>query len=345
MGLLKAIATNGHSTCEATIETIESDIKGIVLFDKLGNITKVYNTKTCFQTYIEIEESDKKLLPFESVVKKEKKYYWLPEMPRIIQFNDAGVKSCAYQQYDHEIAAFVGLFNLTLLKAHQRLEDKGKGPIYNNIQETFNLPTLKDEHCFFRKTNEIALKDCYTELPPLLSSTVVKAICLRESRLGTAKVKDDIMQVNNNGDWALEKKRIGLEYGVTPNSSKSLNFAVLWLFLKGLKTKRYYTGGLTENKKHIDYSNINDIIDANQFGKLSKKEQWNYKELYIITWDGYREIGEKKYGWGTAVFRYNASNQANDYAKTVLAEWTDNSKEPTLTDYYRDGTNYIKYKK
>ena len=51
----------------------------------------------------------------------------------------------------------------------------------------------------------------YTNLPSCLDPTLVKAMCMRESRCCITQQQQDIMQVNNEGDWVKGKEQVGLK--------------------------------------------------------------------------------------------------------------------------------------
>ena len=128
-------------------------------------------------------------------------------MPKII----SGFEEIDFQQHDFLIASQVFIFNKILL----------------NNQE--KLPTTPNHSL---SDNAI--------LPYKLQPTLIKAICMRESRMGLGQNvtystgKNDIMQVNNSGDWAFEKESVGLTKNLTMTPQKSLNAGIKWLYLKGL---------------------------------------------------------------------------------------------------------------
>ncbi|WP_229684159.1 DUF6443 domain-containing protein [Flavobacterium limi] len=175
-------------------------------------------------------------------------------MPDVITKKGESVTTAPkYQQYDYEIAAHTYIFN----------ENKNNG----------TTP---------KHTNGNLIND--PSSVPDLDPTLVKAIIMRETNMGTSNVKlsqnssfSDIMQSNvyysvTSNDWADSKKQFGLSKNTTPSPSLSIKAGIGILYQKGITTKggkTTWTGGgnwenATQryNSKFENYSkNVFEMID------------------------------------------------------------------------------------
>ncbi|MFB6454376.1 DUF6443 domain-containing protein [Chitinophaga sp. Hz27] len=78
---------------------------------------------------------------------------------------------------------------------------------------------------------------------PDLDPTLVKAIAMQESSLGITGIQD-IMQVNNSGDYAEVKEAYSLKYKVEPMTTNSLYAGIRWLATKGIRAEHDENGKL-----------------------------------------------------------------------------------------------------
>ena len=164
------------------------------------------------------------------------------KMPGVIYLIEENVSLSdeIYQKYDYLIAAEVSYFN--------QLKNKGITPSHTNGQFVKDPSTVPD-----------------------LDPRIVKAIIMKESRVGTAKVrgsnnpKEDIMQVNvwyheKSNDWNESKVQFGLKKGNGASPQLSVHAGIGILYQKGLisngKTTTFtnwhraikrYNGGGTAN--------------------------------------------------------------------------------------------------
>lgn len=118
----------------------------------------------------------------------------------------SGYEAPIYQRYDYDIAAQTLIFN--------------------------NSDFPSDE-------NGLLLPDKPVELSP----TLVKAMILQESKMGTFKGiigtgLTDIMQSNNTGDWGDYKSNFGLSKGATITPIKSIYAGMRVLASKGIRTRK-----------------------------------------------------------------------------------------------------------
>jgi hypothetical protein len=148
-------------------------------------------------------------------------------MPNIIVTDPRGgiTTDPKYQRFDYEIAAFTALFNHLLSSGTLNLWWD------NNTEDGYKLS-----------------QSSISTIPPL-DPTLVKAIIMQESAMGTIPSNNalfDIMQVNNtvgnNADWANNKKHYGLIKGVYPDPVTSVWAGILNLATKGFRTS---SGGLS----------------------------------------------------------------------------------------------------
>jgi RHS repeat-associated protein len=138
-------------------------------------------------------------------------YFEKAKMPNIIK----GYEDPIYQQHDYQIAASTFLFNKRLA---------------NNPS---SLPTYSKNHKL--KANAI--------MPNELDPTLVKAMMIEESKggtfLGVFKTgKKDPMQVNNPKDWTEDKVMVGLKKDQVMDPKASIDAAINWLYLKGMKSTK-----------------------------------------------------------------------------------------------------------
>ena len=220
-------------------------------------------------------------------------------MPKIIN-NDReaiGRQVVLYQQYDHEIAALTLIFN-RLIKHDTKLLSNNK--IYHLAEtEEIKLPFPHRGQGRFLVGNP-----SYTVLPSPLDPTLVKAVCMQESRCGFDQdAGTDIMQVNVLGDLVEEKSSLGLVYNKVPSP---------WLISKGFEAHEYYMKGLEWKDKKWAYrkAEINNIRNT---------LEPNCALFLIYTWNG---------DWWKAVQKYNGGG-------------TKNYSESVQSDYYVDDTLYI----
>ena len=222
-----------------------------------------------------------------------------------------------YQQYDHEIAALTLIFN-RLIKHDTKLLSNNK--IYHLTEtEEIKLPFPHRGQGRFLVGNT-----SYTVLPSPLDPTLVKAVCMQESRCGFDQdAGTDIMQVNVLGDWVEEKSSLGLVYNKVPSPWLSLKAGIAWLISKGFEAHEYYMKGLEWKDKKWDYrkAEINNIRNT---------LEPNCALFLIYTWNG---------DWWKAVQKYNGGGTKN-YSESVKSYYH-NTRESVQSDYYVDDTLYI----
>ena len=222
-----------------------------------------------------------------------------------------------YQQYDHEIAALTLIFN-RLIKHDTKLLSNNK--IYHLAEtEEIKLPFPHRGQGRFLVGNT-----SYTVLPSPLDPTLVKAVCMQESRCGFDQdAGTDIMQVNVLGDWVEEKSSLGLVYNKVPSPWLSLKAGIAWLISKGFEAHEYYMKGLEWKDKKWDYrkAEINNIRNT---------LEPNCALFLIYTWNG---------DWWKAVQKYNGGGTKN-YSESVKSYYH-NTRESVQSDYYVDDTLYI----
>ena len=222
-----------------------------------------------------------------------------------------------YQQYDHEIAALTLIFN-RLIKHDTNLLSNNK--IYHLAEtEEIKLPFPHRGQGRFLVGNT-----SYTVLPSPLDPTLVKAVCMQESRCGFDQdAGTDIMQVNVLGDWVEEKSSLGLVYNKVPSPWLSLKAGIAWLISKGFEAHEYYMKGLEWKDKKWDYrkAEINNIRNT---------LEPNCALFLIYTWNG---------DWWKAVQKYNGGGTKN-YSESVKSYYH-NTRESVQSDYYVDDTLYI----
>lgn len=154
-------------------------------------------------------------------------YYNAP-MPNIIK----GYEDSKYQKYDYIIAAETFIFNNTSPANRPKTE--------NNLTLDGNQPVP-------------------------LSPTLVKAIALEETGLGTKNGdagqngKNDIMQVNvttsGGSDWNENKTKYGLEKNKSATVQQSIYAGIRILYTKGLRvSEAKYSNGIVSEDSKVKWS-------------------------------------------------------------------------------------------
>lgn len=202
----------------------------IVYFDSEGNETKREKSDTEFKVFVEeLVYKEVKFLGFAF-------HFWTEEyvevpMPNVIKEKDgSNTTGPIYQEYDYLIAAETYLFNSSM---------EGAG-----ISHTNGL-----------------LPDDPASIPDL-DPTVVKAIIMQESAMGTnsggtGTGKSDIMQSNVKGDWDASKSRYVTKGGPT-TPQESIRCGIWWLYTKGLTSSQSDGGYKTEWTGGNDWMNAVD---------------------------------------------------------------------------------------
>lgn len=289
--------------------------KGIVYFNTQGKIVETLLSNKQFETWVEVSP---KTGSYTGKIKTYKgKEYEMAQMPKVIENKESISRdSVYYQQYDHEIAAFTLIYNRALEYDRKLLKEERIFKL-SETKSLFTLPITNAVGLFFVGGGK------YTVFPSPLDSTLVKAICMRESRCCIGQKVTDIMQVNNEGDWVKGKEAIGLKKGTKIEQAESIQKGILWLHTKSFGAKKYYVKNLKWNKGW-DYSTAkidNITIEKGKNAELN---------IYTCTND-----------WWTTVKKYNGSPKQDEYLKAVKEYFT-KSKTPSNQDYYVDNKNYIK---
>ena len=301
--------------------------RGKVYFDKEGKEVAHVKSNTEFETWVESETGQGTIF--------NGKYYEKAIMPKIIQNSEHPPRhKVYYQQYDHEIASLTHLFNRWLNADKETLKEQKVFPLqYAEIQDLFKLPLFNT-----RSGSVFVGGGSYTMMPSELDPTLVKAICMRESRCNIGQRTIDIMQVNNSGDWADIKKVINLSKGVAlTDPAAGIKAGILWLYAKGImNAQKYYIKNLSWTSKGWDYrvAKYSDIIST---------QEKNSAELNIFTWKknstpiATGAIGDD---WQLAAREYNGSSAKEAYI-TAVDEYYKEATTPQASDYYADDKNYI----
>jgi len=307
---------------------VEGEIvaRGKVYFDKEGKEIACVKSNTEFETWVESETGQGTVY--------NSKHYEKAIMPKIIN-NPEQIKrhKVYYQQYDHEIAALTHLFNRRLNADKETLKEQKIFPLqYTGVRGLFKLPIFNS-----KVGSAFVGGGSYTIMPSGLNPTLVKAICMRESRCNIGKGTKDIMQVNNTGDWVDTKTIMGLSKGTTPNTVASIKAGILWLYAKGImNAQKYYIKNLVWAKGGWDYqpAQYKDIVST-----LEK----NSAELNIFSWKKSSTTlatGAIDSDWQFATREYNGSPEKEAYIKAVDAYYKE-ATVPKASDYYVDNENYI----
>ena len=215
----------------------DPDGRDIVYFNSEGVETSRIVSNKVFKTYVEDGNID--------FTRSNISYTEAP-MPNIIKNKgNSDTTSPAYQKFDYEIAAQTFIFN--------KNKNNGITPTHTNGKLIEDPSTIPD-----------------------LDPTLVKAIIMRETNMGTDNSTlcqncsfSDIMQSNvyyneKSNDWSDSKKQFGLSKGKTPSPRLSIKAGIGILYQKGLETndgKTLWDGGSTwenatqkYNNKFKDYS-------------------------------------------------------------------------------------------
>ena len=169
-------------------------------------------------------------------------------MPGII----AGKENAQYQKYDHVIAIETHLFNQKL----------------NNSPS--ELPTKSGIHSLATDAN----------MPNNLDPTLVKAIMMRESGVGTGQGPNgtdatDPMQVNNPGDWTPEKGQVGLTENTSYSPQSNVRAGVGWLYLKGMQSDS--KARMSWGEKNGNWDNAVRDYNGSDHKEQYKSDVLNYK--------------------------------------------------------------------
>lgn len=289
--------------------------KGIVYFDSNGKVIKTILHNKKFESWVEISSITGKYIG--EIRDYEGRKYEKAQMPNIINNNEISPRhKVYYQQFDHEIAAFTLIYNRTLEHDRKLLKEKRIFKL-SETKRLFALPIINTVGLFFVGGGK------YTNLPSCLDPTLVKAMCMRESRCCITQQQQDIMQVNNEGDWVKGKEQVGLKKGLKIKESQSIQAGILWLHSKSLSTRKYYIRGLKWNKGW-------DYTDAKVENITTEREKNAELNIYTCSND-----------WWNAVKQYNGSPKKEEYVRAVR-EYYQKASIPTCEDYYVDDKNYIR---
>jgi hypothetical protein len=94
-------------------------------------------------------------------------------------------------------------------------------------------PTYADDLQLVTEGNASIPTSALSDIPDL-DPTLVKAVAMQESAIGSGGV-NDVMQVNVSGDWNEFKSQYGLSKGGATNSTLSINAGIRVLATKGFK--------------------------------------------------------------------------------------------------------------
>lgn len=289
--------------------------KGIVYFNSKGKVVETVLHNEKFESWVEV--STNVGVTFGEVKDYKGHKYEKAPMPYIINNKEISPRhKVYYQQYDHEIAAFTLIYNRALEHDKKILKEKRIFKL-SETRKIFALPIINTIGLFFVGGSN------YTILPSRLDPTLVKAICMRESRCCISQQQQDIMQVNNIGDWVKSKEQVGLIRGIKINESQSIKAGILWLHSKALTVKKYYIKGVKWNNGW-DYTTAKVENITTEKGKNA--------EMNI-----YSSLND----WWVAVKRYNGSPKQEEYVKAVK-EYYEGASIPTYNDYYVNDKNYIR---
>jgi hypothetical protein len=182
------------------IINIDTDGKDIVYFNLAG--TEMYRVKSNSEFNTFIMSNDKVGDPRISTVGWKK-----VDMPNIImERNGQATITNNYQENDYVIAARTAYFN----------QAKNAGSLV-----------------LFTEGGNAIPKEVVQAIPDL-DPTLVKAVAMQESNVGTTGITD-IMQVNVPGDWVPMKAKYRLERGKQTNVTNSVYAGIRFLATKGFK--------------------------------------------------------------------------------------------------------------
>ncbi len=218
----------------------------VVYFDDQGNEINRMASDKRFETYVRVAEGTSGSVSSE--VSGVNGSFMQAAMPKAIP----GYEDAKYQTYDYDIAANTFLFN------QQLANDPG------------SLPTPSDFHSLAENA----------DMPNALDPTLVKAMALEESKAGTytegaGTGTTDVMQVNNSGDWATEKTRVGLTQSQTMTPNASIKASIKWLYLKGMTS---------DDKGKMNWGNKNGTWN-HAVRKYNGGGNPNYKEEVMGMYD------------------------------------------------------------
>ena len=184
---------------------IDPDGRDVVFFNRQGKEVHRIESSTSFETYVMHKNADDHVM---DQTHYESRAGWVQaRMPNVIQEKGGSPTTTSrYQKLDYQIAASTHLFN----------EAKNDGTLQLVTDGNASIPTS-------------ALSDI-----PNLDPTLVKAVAMQESAIGSGGV-DDVMQVNVSGDWNEFKSQYGLSNGGATNSTLSINAGIRVLATKGFK--------------------------------------------------------------------------------------------------------------
>jgi RHS repeat-associated protein len=184
---------------------VDPDGNDIVFFNRQGKEVHRIESSTSFETYVMHKNADDHVM---DQTHYESKAGWVQaRMPNIIRDKGGSPTTTSrYQKLDYQIAASTHLFN----------EAKNDGTLKLVTEGNASIPTS-------------ALSDI-----PDLDPTLVKAVAMQESAIGSGGV-NDVMQVNVSGDWNEFKSQYGLSKGGATNSTLSINAGIRVLATKGFK--------------------------------------------------------------------------------------------------------------
>ena len=300
--------------------------RGKVYFDKDGKEIECIKSNTEFETWVESEAGQGTLY--------KGKYYEKAIMPKIIHSSEHSPRhKVYYQQYDHEIASLTHLFNRWRNGDKDILKSQKIFPLqYTETQVLFKLPI------FNTKAGSVYVGGGnYTIMPSELDPTLVKAICMRESRCNIGQRINDIMQVNNSGDWVDAKKVLNLSKGVALTPMESIKAGILWLYAKGImNAQKYYIKNLKWTSRGWGYQSA-------QYADIVSTQEKNSAELNIFSWKKNSialATGAIDSDWQLTTRDYNGSSAKEEYI-TAVDKYYKEATIPQTSDYYVDNKNYI----
>jgi RHS repeat-associated protein len=258
------------------IVMIDPDGRDMVYFNYQGEEVNRIKSNTVFTTYIHTGVSNS----IDGVVNP-----WMEvPMPRIIQNHpnepNTSATGASYQAYDYEIAAQVGLFNLKKSRNEIVLNTSGGVLIPASVVATI----------------------------PDLDPTVVKAMCMQESRLGNCDSKStpkgaygDLMQVAQMGDWGDWKKQYGIEAeDIFVSPSLSIHAGIRILAMKGFgfeyPTKKEEGKDVPDKSKLAIAKFLGYVVAVENYNGSTNKENYvaNVKTMVNDSFSPQKENYTKK---------------------------------------------------